>query len=164
MIGIVRERLSRPDVARGFILDGFPRTVGQAEALDAMMTGRSPLLVIEFRVPTEELVRRTAQRRVCNRCGFTTVADGTANCPRCGGELLVRSDDGVEVVRERLQVYERQTRPLVEYYKSRPTFRVVNGNQAQNPVAVEFRRAVDEARAASGAKPPRGAEGAAGPL
>ncbi len=164
MIAIVRERLSRPDVARGFVLDGFPRTVAQAEALDAMMTGRSPLLVIEFQVPTEELVRRTAQRRVCNRCGFTTVADGTANCPRCGGELLVRSDDGVEVVRERLQVYERQTRPLVEYYRPRPTFRVVNGNQAQDAVASALRQAVAEARAAASPKPPRGAEGAAGLL
>ena len=164
MIAIVRERLSRPDVARGFVLDGFPRTVAQAEALDAMMIGRSPLLVIEFQVPTEELVRRTAQRRVCNRCGFTTVADGTATCPRCGGELLVRSDDGVEVVRERLQVYERQTRPLVEYYRPRPTFRVVNGNQAQDAVSSTLRQAVAEARAAASPKPPHGAEGAAGLL
>ncbi len=161
MIAIVRERLSRPDVARGFILDGFPRTVAQAEALDAMMEGRPSLLVIEFRVPTEELVRRTAQRRVCNRCGLTTTADGTVNCPRCGGELLVRSDDGAEVVRERLQVYERQTRPLVEYYRSRPTFRVLNGNQAQDAVAAALRQAVCEAQAAAGTRRPSGAEGAA---
>jgi adenylate kinase len=150
MIGIVRERLARPDVARGFILDGFPRTVAQAEALDAMMTGRSPLLVVDVDVPTEELVRRTAQRRVCNRCGFTTVADGSSTCPRCGGELLVRSDDGAEVVRERLQVYLRQTRPLVEYYRSRPTFRVVNGNQSQDLVTAELRRAVEQARVGAG--------------
>lgn len=147
MIGIVRERLSRPDVARGFILDGFPRTVAQAQALDEMMAGRAPLIVIEIEVPVEELARRTSQRRVCGRCGFTTVADGTATCPRCGGELAVRSDDGEAVVRERLQVYAQQTRPLVEYYRTRPTFRKVNGNQPPDVVAVELRRAIEEARA-----------------
>lgn len=147
MIGIVRERLSRPDVARGFILDGFPRTVTQAQALDEMMAGRAPLIVIEIEVPVEELARRTSQRRVCGRCGFTTVADGTATCPRCGGELAVRSDDGEAVVRERLQVYAQQTRPLVEYYRTRPTFRKVNGNQPPDVVAVELRRAIEEARA-----------------
>ena len=146
MIGIVRERLARPDVARGFILDGFPRTVAQAEALDAMMAGRGPLVVIEIVVPTEELVRRTSQRRVCSRCGFTTIADGSANCSRCGGELISRSDDSEAVVRERLQVYVRQTQPLVDYYKARPTFRVVNGNQPQDAVALDLRSAIEAAR------------------
>lgn len=148
MIGIVRERLARPDVARGFILDGFPRTVTQAEALDQLMIGRStPLVVIEIVVPAEELVRRTSQRRVCSRCGFTTVADGSANCSRCGGELISRSDDSEAVVRERLQVYQRQTQPLVDYYKARPTFRVVNGNQPQDLVAADLRAAIEAARA-----------------
>jgi adenylate kinase len=146
MIGIVRERLARPDVARGFILDGFPRTVTQAEALDQLMTGRQPLVVIEIVVPTEELVRRTSQRRVCSRCGFTTVADGSANCARCGGEIVSRSDDSEAVVRERLQVYQRQTQPLVDYYKMRPTFRVVNGNQPQDLVAADLRAAIEAAR------------------
>ena len=164
MIGIVRERLSRPDVARGFVLDGFPRTVAQAEALDAMMTGRPPLLVIEFEVPAEELVRRTARRRVCGRCGFTTGADGAASCPRCGAEMQTRSDDGADVVRQRLKVYERQTQPLVEYYRPRPTFRAVNGNQTPDAVASALRQAVSEARAGAGVKPPHGAEGAAGRL
>ncbi len=150
MIGIVRERLSRPDVARGFILDGFPRTVRQAEALDEIMVGRSPLAIVEIVVPAVELVRRTGRRRVCSRCGFTTAADGTSNCPRCGGELVARSDDGEQVVRERLQVYLRQTQPLVEYYKGRPTFRVVNGNQPPETVAADLRAAVEAARAAGG--------------
>jgi adenylate kinase len=150
MIGIVRERLSRPDVARGFILDGFPRTVRQAEALDEIMIGRAPLAIVEIVVPAEELVRRTSQRRVCSRCGFTTAADGSSTCARCGGELVARSDDGAAVVRERLQVYQRQTQPLVEYYKSRPTFRVVNGNQPQETVATDLRAAIEAARAAGG--------------
>ncbi|MGE5816082.1 MAG: hypothetical protein ACM36C_16450, partial [Acidobacteriota bacterium] len=103
----------------------------------------------EIVVPTEELVRRTSQRRVCSRCGFTTIADGSANCSRCGGELISRSDDGEAVVRERLQVYLRQTQPLVDYYKARPTFRVVNGNQPQGAVAADLRAAI-EAACASG--------------
>lgn len=150
MIGIVRERLSLPDVVRGFILDGFPRTVRQAEALDEIMRGRSPLAIVEIVVPVEELVRRTSRRRVCSRCGFTTAADGSSKCPRCGGELVARSDDSEEVVRERLHVYQRQTQPLVEYYKARPTFRVVNGNQAPETVAADLRAAVEAARAAGG--------------
>ncbi len=150
MIGIVRERLSRPDVARGFILDGFPRTVRQAEALDEIMVGRAPLAIIEIVVPVEELVRRTGQRRVCSRCGFTTAADGSSKCSRCGGELVARSDDGEAVVRERLQVYLRQTQPLVEYYKTRPTFRVVNGNQPQEAVAADLRAAIEAATRAGG--------------
>src|SRR5512144_1403455 len=72
VIGIVRERLARPDAARGFVLDGFPRTVGQARALDEIVAGRDPLIVIEIQVPAEELARRTSKRRVCNRCGYTT--------------------------------------------------------------------------------------------
>lgn len=146
MIGIAKERLSRPDVSRGFVLDGFPRTVTQAEALDTLMVGRSPLIVVEIVVPPEELVRRTSQRRVCGRCGFTTNADGAGRCTRCGGELGSRSDDDARVVRERLQVYERQTQPLVQYYQSRPTFRVVNGNQPPDVVAAELRRSIEEAR------------------
>jgi adenylate kinase len=150
MIGVARERLSRPDVAHGFILDGFPRTVAQAEALDQMMVGRAPLVVIEIVVPTDELVRRTSRRRVCSRCGFTTIADGSATCSRCGGELVSRSDDNEAVVRERLQVYQRQTQPLVDYYKARPTFRVVNGNQPQEAVAQDLRAAIQAARASGG--------------
>lgn len=164
MIGIVRERLSRPDVGRGFILDGFPRTVAQAEALDAMMAGRAPLIVIEMVVPAEELVRRTSQRRVCSRCGFTTRADGPDRCTRCGGDLVSRTDDGSEVVRERQQVYMRQTQPLVEYYKSRPTFRVVNGNQPPDAVAAALRRSIEEARAGGVNNSRTSAEGAAGRL
>ncbi|HSL24504.1 MAG TPA: adenylate kinase [Vicinamibacterales bacterium] len=164
MIGIVRERLSRPDVARGFVLDGFPRTVCQAQALDGLMAGRDPLLVIEIQVPVEQLVRRTARRRVCSRCGLTTSMDGSATCARCGGELVSRSDDGEAVVRARMEVYERQTRPLVEYYRNRPTFRVVNGNQAPDAVAADLRAAVVAARTAARTPPRAAADEAAGHL
>lgn len=155
MIGIVRERLGRPDVARGFILDGFPRTVGQARALDAMMAGRTPLIVLDISVPFEELVRRTSQRRICNRCGMTAAAvDGPVTCARCGGELVTRSDDGDVIVRERLRIYEQSTRPLVEYYRERPTFRSVNGNQPPDAVAADARKAIEEARRYATSAPP----------
>jgi adenylate kinase len=147
MIGIVRERLRRPDVARGFILDGFPRTVGQARALDEMMARRAPMIVLDIAVPFEELVRRTGQRRICQRCGTTAAAgDTSAACARCGGELVTRSDDSDQIVRERLRIYEHSTRPLVEYYRQRPTFRSVNGNQPPDAVAAELRTAIEEAR------------------
>jgi adenylate kinase len=144
MIGIVRERLGRADAADGFVLDGFPRTVGQASALDELMAGRGPLVVVEIVVPEAELVRRLTTRLVCEVCG--TNADlqsvGTGKCQRCGGKLVHRSDDNEAVIRERLKVYQRQTRPLVEYYQASPTFRSVNGAQPPDRVAADLLSAV----------------------
>jgi adenylate kinase len=144
MIGIVRERLTQADTAQGFILDGFPRTVAQAEALDEIMNGRGPLVVIDIVVPQEELVRRLASRLVCSKCGWTTAADGRKRCQRCSGRLVQRSDDGEGVVRKRLQVYERDTKPLVEYYRRRPTFRAIDGNPPPAAVARALEAAVME--------------------
>ncbi|HEX2445683.1 MAG TPA: adenylate kinase [Vicinamibacterales bacterium] len=145
MIGIVQERLSRPDARAGFVLDGFPRTVAQAQALDAMINGRGPLVVVDFVVPQEELIRRLNQRRVCARCGWTTAADGEPGCLRCSGELVQRSDDGVDVVRRRLQVYERDTMPLVEYYRTRRSLHVIDGNRPQAEVAAAIDAAAGSA-------------------
>jgi adenylate kinase len=141
MVGIVRERLQRPDTMPGFVLDGFPRTVAQAQALDAMMNGRGPLVVLDFVVPPEELVRRLAQRRVCGKCGYTTAADGESACARCGGTMAQRSDDASDVVRKRLQVYERDTTPLFDYYKSRGALKTIDGDRPPEEVS----SAVDEA-------------------
>jgi adenylate kinase len=145
MIAIVEERLDRDDARRGFILDGFPRTVVQATALDRMMDGRGPLVVLDIVVPEDVLVRRLASRRICGRCGVNAAPEWTRACGRCGGELVTRMDDGVDIVRERLKVYERQTRPLVDYYSSRPSFRTIDGNQAPDVVATAIDRAVDAA-------------------
>ncbi len=146
IIEIVRERLDRPDARRGFVLDGFPRTVAQAGALDGLMTGRDPLLVVEIVVSTEVLVGRACGRRVCRDCGTITTAANPA-CPTCGGKLEQRSDDTEAVVRERLRVYENSTRPLVDYYRSRPTFQPVDGNQPPDAVATAIRHAVETAQA-----------------
>jgi adenylate kinase len=148
MIAIVRQRLLRPDAVCGVVLDGFPRTVAQARALDQIMQERNagPLVVIDVAVPEGELVRRLSGRRICSNCG--TNADpanaGTA-CPKCGGELVQRADDSQAVVLERLKVYQRATRPVLEYYRQRPTFRIVDGAQPAEVVARELDRAVDAA-------------------
>jgi adenylate kinase len=150
IIGVVRERLARADAQRGFILDGFPRTVAQARALDALMDGRAPLIVVDIVVPEADLVERLTSRLVCSNCG--TNAEGvprsamaTTPCVKCGGTLKQRSDDNADVVLERLKVYRRDTQPLVDYYRSRPTFRAVNGAQAMERVFADLAEAVDSA-------------------
>lgn len=128
MIDIVQGRLVRDDARAGFVLDGFPRTVVQAGALDRIMDGRGPLVVIDIVVPVDVLVRRLASRRICESCGQNAAVDWLTSCGKCGGSLIARLDDGVAIVRERLAVYQRQTKPLVEYYSVRPTFRQIDGN------------------------------------
>jgi adenylate kinase len=151
MITIVRDRLLRPDAAAGFVLDGFPRTVVQARALDEIMEERDngPLIVVDVVVPQEELVRRLASRRICSNCGTNADPFGAATtCKKCGGELVQRTDDNSDVVLERLKVYQRATRPVLEFYRERPTFRVVNGAQAPERVAHEMDTLIDDAAAA----------------
>jgi adenylate kinase len=123
VIGVVRDRLAEPDAAEGFLLDGFPRTVPQAEALDAMLAeaGRSITHVVAIDVPADELVQRIAGRRSCSVCGKIynvtfdpPKADGV--CDLDGGELTQRADDNEETVRNRIAVYEAQTAPLIGYY------------------------------------------------
>jgi adenylate kinase len=150
MIAIVRDRLLRPDAANGFVLDGFPRTVAQAEALDLIMTerGNGPLVIIDVTVPEEELVRRLATRRICSACGANAApGDSGAACRKCGGEMVQRADDNESVVRERLRVYQRSTRPVLAFYHERPTFRVVDGAQPPERVAGELDAMIDEAAA-----------------
>ena len=152
MIAIVRERLMQPDAQPGFVLDGFPRTVLQAEALDRIVAERNngPLIIVDVRVPEHELVRRLAGRLICGKCGANAEPAKTgeaapSRCAKCGGELVQRADDNEQVVLERLKVYERATKPLVEFYRERPTFRIVNGAQPQERVAHELDTVIDDA-------------------
>jgi adenylate kinase len=150
MIRIVQHRLDRADARRGFILDGFPRTVAQAKALDQILAGRDPLVVIEIAVPDDELIRRMASRRICSTCGANG-EPGDPMCRRCGGALVLRADDGNADVRQRrLQVYARDTEPIVSYYRSRPTFRSVNGAQSPDRVAETITAAIDSALETTG--------------
>jgi adenylate kinase len=155
IVGVVRERLAKADAQAGFLLDGFPRTVPQAQALDTIVAGCDPLVVVDIAVADEELVRRLTSRRVCSQCGTNAdvPAPGQsvpAQCGRCGGALTQRADDREEVIRERLRVYARDTRPLLDYYRDRPTFRPVNGAQAPEAVASDLAAAVDDAGAKAG--------------
>jgi len=125
MVGIVREALAAPETAGGFILDGFPRTVPQAEALSKIFRELKidNYRVVEFEADREELVRRLSQRIVCRTDGkiYTMATDHVSPgmpCPDCGGELYQRDDDKEETVRRRLAVYEQQTAPVLEYYKN----------------------------------------------
>lgn len=144
MIGIVQERLERDDARRGFVLDGFPRTVVQASALDGMIDGRGPLIVFDIVVPEDVLVRRLASRRICSKCGTNAPVEWADTCQKCGGSLITRADDDEAIVRERLKVYERQTRPLVEYYSTRPTFRAIDGNPRPDVVSAAVEQAIAE--------------------
>jgi adenylate kinase len=150
MIGIVQERLNRDDARHGFILDGFPRTVEQASALDHMMEGRGPLVVLDIVVPEDVLVRRLATRRICELCGTDAPVDSPGVCQKCGGALITRTDDGEDIVRERLKVYQRQSKPLVDYYSARGTFRAIDGNQPADVVTAAVEYAVNAAASAGG--------------
>jgi adenylate kinase len=168
IVAVVRERLAKPDAQAGFVLDGFPRTVPQAEALDAIVGGRGPLLVVDIAAADEELISRLTSRRVCGQCGTnadvpaplgqaqghpepgraTPSQPAPTTCGKCGGALTQRADDREEVIRERLRVYARDTRPLIDYYRRRPTFRSVNGAQAPAAVAGDLEAAVNAAASA----------------
>ena len=145
MIGIVKERVERDDVRSGFVLDGFPRTVAQAVALDEIMKGRDPLIIVEIVVPSSELVRRLASRMICEACGANGAPDELM-CGRCNGRLVQRTDDNEDVVLERLKVYNAQTKPLVDFYRARPTFRAINGAQPPDKVAAELAAAIETER------------------
>jgi adenylate kinase len=142
IIGIAQERLARADAAQGFVLDGFPRTVTQADALDDMIDGRAPLVIVEIVVPEETLVRRLSTRRICVNCGWNATP-GAQVCGRCGGKLVPRRDDNDAVVRARLDVHRLQTGPLVEHYRARSTFRQVQGDQSLIDVSKDIAAAVE---------------------
>lgn len=126
---LVKERISEEDCRRGYVLDGFPRTILQGEALESLDRDR-PEIAVDIRVDEDEVVARLSSRRICGGCGsvFNLREDpDAATCEKCGGELIQRSDDRVEVIRERLRVYKEQTEPLIDYYKERDCYFAVDG-------------------------------------
>ncbi len=137
VIGIVRERLSKPDCHKGFILDGFPRTVPQAEALDKILQemGKRIDCVINIVVPDEEILKRLTGRRTCRKCGAMYHVEFNPPkkegvCDKCGGELYQRDDDKEETIRKRLEVYKAQTEPLVDYYKKKGVLVDIDGTKS----------------------------------
>lgn len=141
VIGLVKDRLAQDDTANGFILDGFPRTIEQADALDTMLAevGRPLDAVVSITVDPAALVQRLTARRTCRSCGtiFNLLASPPADesaCDACGGELYQREDDTVETVTNRLTVYERSTAPLIDYYRRKGLLREVNGDRSPDEV------------------------------
>ena len=133
VIGIIKERLAEGDCENGFILDGFPRTIPQAEALDAM--GVQIDKVVDIDVSDEEIVHRLSGRRVCESCGATYHLDynkpkAEGVCDACAGTLIQRKDDSPETIQQRLAVYHEQTQPLEDYYKAQGKLAVVPGEGA----------------------------------
>ncbi len=141
VIGIVRERLSQPDCEKGFILDGFPRTIKQAEALDEILEEMNKKIdaVIDIEVPDEEIIKRIVYRRTCKNCGAVynliySPPKEDNKCDKCGGELYQRDDDKEETVKERLRVYKEQTQPLIDYYKNKGVLYTVDGTKSIDEV------------------------------
>jgi adenylate kinase len=146
-IGIVRDRMSQDDLDNGFLLDGFPRTLAQAEALDTMLDelDRPIDAALELRVDEDEVVRRLSGRRTCRKCGHVwhiefdpPKTEGV--CDLCGGELFQRDDDKPDTIRRRLHVYNEQTSPLVGYYRDKGILRTI---EAQGKVDEITQRAID---------------------
>ena len=134
IIDIVRERLAMDDCQNGYILDGFPRTVPQAEALDTIAKID---VVVDLDVADEELIARLSGRRVCLACGATyhvSHLGGETKCAKCGEELIQRKDDSAETVLARLNVYHEQTAPLVDYYQKAGNLKVIDGAQDMDTI------------------------------
>lgn len=144
-VGIVKDRIKEEDCKNGFLLDGFPRTVVQANALGKMLEDLGIKLdsVINVEVPYEDLIGRLTGRRICRSCGATyhmifNPPKGEGVCDKCGGELYQRDDDTEETAKNRLLVYEKQTAPLLEYYNNTGLLVNINGNQLMEEVLAEI--------------------------
>lgn len=152
MVGIVEERLDHSDTThRGYVLDGFPRTVDQAEALATITAARPLDLVVDLEVPKEVVLHRLASRRACVDCGTNYSTDKPPRygwrCDNCGGEVVQREDDTPEAIEHRLAAYDAKTAPLIEWYKERDLLEVVDGQGEPDEVTQRLVTAIDARRA-----------------
>jgi len=155
VVGLVAERLEAPDTKKGFILDGFPRTVAQALALERLLKDREVAVerVIYFEVSEKEVLRRLSGRRMCRQCQHPyhtefSPPNRAGRCDQCGGELYQREDDGEAAVRRRLEVYVAQTAPLLEYYRGRGLLTAIRGEGSPQEIGSAIRRAAGGNKAA----------------
>jgi len=147
-VELIRERMSRPDTRGGYILDGFPRTVPQANALAEFQTIDG---VINFQIPDDVVIRRLSGRRVCRSCGAIYHVDNMPPkkenvCDSCGGELYTRDDDKIEAIRNRLQVYRRQTEPLIAYYRELGLLHDIDSSESVEHSQVQIERIIHRLR------------------
>lgn len=154
VVEMVAGRLSGGDCARGFVLDGFPRNVAQAEALDLTLErlGKGIDSAIGIEVPKSELVRRLGGRRVCRKCAATyhlifKPPVKTGVCDKCGGEIYLRPDDKEDTIEARLKVYEAETMPVIEHYKKKGSFKAVNGAGSMDEITQAIVGAIEKGRA-----------------
>ncbi len=149
VIGIIRDRLMEPDCQKGYILDGFPRTIAQAEALDGMLEEMGIRIdhVVNISVADEEIIKRLTGRRTCSECGagYHILFDPPKQegiCDKCGGKLIQRDDDKEETIRARLDVYRHQTEPLIRYYEDKGLVRTIPGEGDMEEIFSAIRKAV----------------------
>ena len=140
VVDLVKERLEADDAQKGFILDGFPRNTAQAVTLDSELAamGRTLDAALLIDVEPSVIVERLSSRRTCRSCGYTAPA-GVDTCPRCGGEMYQRDDDKPETIQHRLDVYQTQTSPLVEYYRGHSILKEVDGDRPVDEVYVDVK-------------------------
>lgn len=140
VVDLVTERLDADDAQKGFILDGFPRNTAQAVTLDSALAemGRSLDAALLVDVKPGVIVKRLSSRRTCKECGYTAPA-GVDSCPSCGGEMYQRDDDKPETIQKRLDVYESQTAPLVEYYRGKELLKSVDGDRPVDEVYADVK-------------------------
>lgn len=151
MVGLVEERLGRLDAAsRGYILDGFPRTVSQAESLDDITADRPIHVIIDLDVPRDVVVARISARRVCRDCGTNYTATGSEKqpwiCEVCGGDVMQRDDDTPDAINRRLDLYEEQTAPLIEFYGNADRLVVVDGTKPPDEVFATLTDVIERSR------------------
>lgn len=158
VLSLVEWRLAQDDTVRGFVLDGFPRNVSQAEGLSKLLAPIDIDLALDLDVPTSLVLRRLAERRVCKDCGENYSVKSPPRvdwtCDACGGEVVQRDDDTVKAITRRLEIYERQTAPLIKWYEDRGLMAVVNGVGSPDAVTARLVRRIEEHRRAGVAVPP----------
>jgi adenylate kinase len=149
LIDIIKDRLQKPDTKKGFLLDGFPRTIAQAEALDPILDEINKKLdaVVNVDVSANELIRRLSGRRTCRSCGATyhvksNPSKAAGVCDQCGGELYQRADDTEAAIKHRIEVYEKQTQPLIDYYKKKGLLIDVDGEREIDEVRSDIMKAL----------------------
>jgi len=151
MLEIIKRRLNEPDTTNGFILDGFPRTIQQAQSLDELLEqlSKTGFKVINIQVAEGEIVKRLSSRRVCVNCGktYNLLLDPppeNGQCRVCGGEIIQRKDDEEKTVRKRLAVYQEKTEPLICYYRDKGNLYEINGMQSANDVFDDIKQIIKE--------------------
>lgn len=156
MVDLVRDRLAQPDAAQGFVLDGFPRTIVQAEALDEMLGTRLPQAVV-LEVPESELERRLTSRRICSKCKTLYTSRSLYGseeelCSKCGAILIARDDDNIETIRHRLTTYRETAAPLIAHYRQLGVLTVIDGTRPADHVTETLFKKIDGFKAKKAAR------------